>query len=472
MSRSNDKSALRLIPPVDEILGLAKISALRRNHPRFPWTHFVRGVIADLRAGKLGPIEGDRAGISKQIVRRIAETVGDLKNAGMRRVINGTGVILNTNLGRATAGAEVTRAVTDALDHYVNLEINLETGRRSHRGEMLVEFFRLLTEAEEAIIVNNNDAAVYLVVNSISPPGRVIVSRGELVEIGGSFRLPDILDHAAGKVIEVGTTNRTYAADYAKVAKPGDMILKVHRSNYDIQGFTHEPTINELVRVGEEKKCHVVYDLGSGCFFDFAAHGIEGEQLVRDVLRMGLDCVTMSGDKLLGGVQAGIIVGRRKFLDIVRGNPMRRALRIDKMTIAALQALLRTYLFDKHPEKIVPILTQSTGDLKGYKKRADKIAAGLSAASKDNFEIKIVDDLATIGGGSFACQDVPSVAVCIRCTLEQDAVALAKTLRTAQIPILSRIKGVEVRINLRSVRPYEDDDLCAGLDAVLSNPSN
>jgi L-seryl-tRNA(Ser) seleniumtransferase len=180
----------------------------------------------------------------------------------------------------------------------------------------------------------------------------------------------------------------------------------------------------------------------------------------------------MSGDKLLGGVQAGIIVGRRKFLDIVRANPMRRALRIDKVTIAALQALLRTYLFDKHPEKIVPILSQSTGDLKEYKKRADKIAAGLSAASKDNFEINIVDDLATIGGGSFACQDVPSVAVCIRCGSEQDAVALAKMLRTKQIPILSRIKGVEVRINLRSVRPYEDDDLGAGLDASLSNPSN
>ncbi len=472
MGRPDDKNSLRLIPPVDEILGLSEISALRLDYPRFPWTRAVRGVVGELRAGKLGPIEKDREGISGQIVRRIAGMVGDFKNAGMRRVINGTGVILNTNLGRAIACAEVSRAVTDALEHYVNLEIDLESGKRSHRGEMLVELFRLLTGAEEAMVVNNNAAAVYLVVNSVSPPGRVIVSRGELVEIGGSFRLPDILDNAAGTVIEVGTTNRTYAEDYAKVAKPGDMILKVHPSNYDIKGFTHAPAISELVRVGEEKKCHVVYDVGSGCFFDFAARGLEGEQLVEEILQTGVDCVTMSGDKLLGGVQAGVIVGRRKFLDIVRGNPMRRALRIDKVTIAALQALVRTYLFDKHPEKIVPILAQSTGDIEAYRKRAGRIAERLSPAHDGDFKIEIVDDLATIGGGSFACQDVPSAAVCIRCTSEQAAVALAKKMRTKEIPILSRIKGVEVRINLRSVLPYEDDDLCAGLDVALSNPSD
>ncbi len=469
MKPTDDKRSLRAIPSVDEILCSKDLAVLRDEHPHFPWTPFVREVTSDVRSGKYGPVSGERDDILASIVARVISRLAELKEGGMRRVLNGTGVILNTNLGRAILGAEVAEAVREAMDHYVNLEIELDTGKRSRRAELLDELLRLLAQSEDAMVVNNNAAAVWLVVDSYSPPGRVVVSRGELVEIGGSFRLPDILARAAGEVLEVGTTNRTYASDYGRVAKPGDVLLKVHRSNYDIQGFTHETEIAELVRVGTENNCYVVCDLGSGCFFDFAAHGIVGEKRVQDVLRSGVDCVTMSGDKLLGGVQAGIILGKSGFVDKLKQNPLRRAVRVDKTTIAALQAVLRIYLFHRAPERDIPILRQSTQGVSELRERAERIVDRLLPDVRRAFDIRSVDDLAAIGGGSFACEDLPSVAVAIRCGSEEDAVALAKTLRKRPIPILARIKASEVRLNLRSVLPYEDADLCEGLNAVLGN---
>lgn len=467
MNPTDDKQSLRAIPSVDEILCAKDLAPLREEHPHFPWTHLVREVTSEMRSGKYGPVSADRDDVLASIVARTVSRLAELKEGGMRRVINGTGVILNTNLGRAILCAEASDAVREAMSHYVNLEVELETGKRSRRAEMLDELLRLLTQAEDAMVVNNNAAAVWLVVDTYSPPGRVVVSRGELVEIGGSFRLPDILAKAAAEVLEVGTTNRTYASDYERVAEPGDVLLKVHRSNYDIQGFAHEAEIAELVRVGAEKNCHVVCDLGSGCFFDFAAHGIVGEKRVQDVLKTGVDCVTMSGDKLLGGVQAGVILGKTGFVDGLKQNPLRRAVRVDKTTIAALQAVLRVYLFHRSPERDIPILRQSTEELSGLRERADKIVDRLLPGVKRVFDVRTVDDLAAIGGGSFACEDLPSVAVAIRCDSEEDAVALAKRLRKRQVPILARIKADEIRLNLRSVLPYEDGDLCDGLNAVL-----
>jgi L-seryl-tRNA(Ser) seleniumtransferase len=469
MKPADNKQSLRAIPSVDEILGSKELVALREEHPHFPWTPFVREVTSDVRAGKYGPLGGGRDDVLALIVTKVFSRLAELRDGGMRRVINGTGVILNTNLGRAILGRQITEAVREAMSHYVSLEIDLETGKRSRRAEMVGELLRLMTQTEDAMVVNNNAAAVWLVVDTYSPPARVVVSRGELVEIGGSFRLPDILAKAAGEVLEVGTTNRTYAADYARVARRGDILLKVHRSNYDIQGFTHEAEIPELVRVGAEKECHVVCDVGSGCFFDFASRGIVGEKLVQDVLGTGVDCVTMSGDKLLGGVQAGIILGKADFVDKLKQNPLRRAVRVDKTTIAALQAVLRVYLFHRSPEKEIPILRQSTEDVAEVKERAGKILDRLLPDVKRAFDVRLVEDLATIGGGSFACEDVPSVAVAIRCGSDGDAVALAKRLRKRRVPILARIKANEVRLNLRSILPYEDGDLCDGLNAVLGN---
>jgi L-seryl-tRNA(Ser) seleniumtransferase len=390
----------------------------------------------------------------------------------MRRVINGTGVILHTNLGRALLGQSVKAAVSEAMDHYVSLEVELTTGQRSRRGETMLELIRLATEAESALVVNNCAAAVYLVVDSFSPPGRVIVSRGELVEIGGSFRLPDILERAAGEVIEVGTTNRTYDHDYAKAARPGDILMKAHRSNYDIHGFTHEASLGELVDVAKEKGCHVVYDLGSGSFFDFAGAGFEGEEHVRNILRSGVDCVMFSGDKLLGGAQAGILAGRTHFMNKLRENPLRRAFRVDKMTVAAVQAVFRVYLFGKHPDREVPVLAQSTETVDDLRQRAERVVTALSDVVRRASAIEVVDDVAAIGGGSFAGREIPSAAIAVRCSSEKEAVALAKRMRGGPIPIIGRIKGNEVRINMRSVMPYEEEDLRRVLRSVLATNSS
>ncbi|MEE9269649.1 MAG: L-seryl-tRNA(Sec) selenium transferase [Candidatus Krumholzibacteria bacterium] len=468
MKHSTPKAALRSIPPVDDLLGADAVESLRAAHPRFPWTHLVRRVVEEFRAGHHGPLPAGRGDAKKAIVEQVVCRARSLRTGGMRRVINGTGVILHTNLGRALLGQKVRAAISDAMDHYVNLELDLESGERSGRGERMLEMMCMATEAEAAMVVNNNAGAVYLVVSSVSPPGRVIVSRGELVEIGGSFRLPDILQRAASEVIEIGTTNRTYISDYEKFARPGDVFLRAHRSNYDIRGFTHETTIAELVALARRKECHVVYDLGSGSFFDFERAGIEGEEPVGDVLRSGIDCVTMSGDKLLGGVQAGIIVGRADFIRRLKQNPLRRALRIDKLTIAALQALLRVYLFESDPVGEVPVLHQATEDVAVLRSRAERLAAGLAPEARSAYRVSVHDDHAAIGGGTFAVKNVPSVALVISCGSEKEASTLARRMRGLPVPVLTRIKDKEVRLNFRTILESQDTDLQEAIAGLLS----
>lgn len=464
------ENPLRAIPSVDEILAVEGLAALRECHPLFPWTKFVREVVDEHRLAVQRQGRADtRDAMRKRIVIDVIGRFEELRHGGMRRVINGTGVLLHTNLGRAVVGEAVGKAVSDALGHYVNLEVDIDRGRRSHRGLTLAELIRLASGAEAAMVVNNNAAAVYLVVNTFSPPGRVIISRGELVEIGGSFRLPDILERAAAEVIEVGTTNRTYIDDYANIAREGDVLLKAHQSNYEIQGFTHSASIEELVELARDRRCHVVHDLGSGSFFDFSGIGIEGEETVPAVIEQGVDCVTMSGDKLLGGVQAGLIVGSRIFLDQLAKNPLRRALRIDKVTVAALQVLMRTYLFANDPVPEVPALRQITGDPEELRKRAGRILDELPTRVRQLYRATIVDDPSAVGGGSFAAREVDAVALAFRCESEKAATKLAGRLRGHTIPILSRIKGDEVRVNLRSVLESEDSDLTAGLALVLGS---
>lgn len=474
MTDTTDRSKFRAIPPVDELLGHETIAARRAAAPNFPWTRLFRSVIDDFR-GKSKPPAGvdlaDRESVRSWLIGEAAARFDELRVGGQRRVLNGTGVLLHTNLGRAATGDGVGESAREALTHYVNLEIDLESGARGHRSETLNALIELKTGGEASVVVNNNAAAVYLVVNSYSPPGRVIVSRGELVEIGGSFRLPEILRHASAGVIEVGTTNRTYARDYFNVAKPNDLILKVHKSNYSIEGFAHEASYGELVDVAAQKGCFLAYDLGSGAMFDFRAAGIGEESRVDEILASGVDCVTMSGDKLLGGVQAGIIVGKKDFVERLKQNPLRRAVRIDKVSIAALQDVLRRYLFDADTTAAVPFLEQVLTPVESIRNRAAGIVedlAGPAGLSRGAIEILVVDDDAAVGGGSFSSQVVPSAAVCIRCAGEKNAVELAREMRLHSLPIVARVRGNEVRINMRSILAREDRELGAVLKDILT----
>jgi L-seryl-tRNA(Ser) seleniumtransferase len=321
------------------------------------------------------------------------------------------------------------------------------------------------------MVVNNNAAAVYMVVNSCSPPGRVIVSRGELVEIGGSFRLPEILRHAASEVIEVGTTNRTYADDYGKPARPGDILLKVHKSNYAIEGFTSEASISDLVGVAREKDCFVVYDLGSGAVFDYKSAGVGEDSRIQDLFETGVDCVTMSGDKLLGSVQAGIIAGKKTFLDRLGQNPLRRAVRIDKVITAALQEVFRKYLFSDVPGVGIPVIGQVLESPEAVRMRAESVAARINQDFAGQPAVDTVGDDAAVGGGSLSSESVPSVAVRISCRGEKEAVLLARRMRLNTPSIVPRTRGTEVRINMRTVLPYEDEELAVTVGRILNQVS-
>jgi L-seryl-tRNA(Ser) seleniumtransferase len=347
---------------------------------------------------------------------------------------------------------------------YVSLEVDMDTGGRGPRGEVLQRLLCLATGAEACMVVNNNAAAVYLLVNTFSPPGRVIVSRGELVEIGGSFRLPEILRHAAAEVVEVGTTNRTYAEDYRKAARRDDLILKVHKSNYAIEGFAHEASVDELAAVAADTGSRLAYDLGSGALFDFRGVGLGEDPTVSDEVALGVDCVTMSGDKLLGGPQAGILAGRAELVARLKRNPLRRALRVDKVTIAALQHVLRQYLFAAEPAAELPSLGRILGDVERLRERALRIADGLGAGAR---VVSVVDDEGAVGGGSLTRIALPSVAVVVACADERDAVDTARRMRSHDPPLFPRVRGREVRINMIAIAPDEDTDVRRVLDATL-----
>jgi L-seryl-tRNA(Ser) seleniumtransferase len=459
---------LRAIPPVDELLSQPAFCAWRSEYPGFPWTRFVRGLIDALReGGDAGAPAAERGAVTAWLVHEAGRRLEVLREGGLKPVLNGTGVILHTNLGRAPLGDHPARAADRALRGYVSLEVDLASGERSRRGDVVERLFALLCGAEAAMIVNNNAAAVYLVANSFSPPGRIIVSRGELVEIGGSFRLPEILRHAAAEVIEVGTTNRTYAADYERVARAGDVLLKVHKSNYDIEGFAHEATIADLVRAGKRCDARVVFDLGSGALFDFAGAGIGDEPVAGRIVETGVDAVTMSGDKLLGGVQAGIIVGTRAFVDRLKQNPLRRVLRVDKVAVAALQAVARDYLFARELCAGVPVLSRITARREQLRARAGAVADVLRAAGAGR--VGVADDEAVAGGGSFARARVPSAAVVVSCADERAAVRLARALRTRALPVFTRVRGHEVRVNMSTILEHEDAALIDALADVLGH---
>lgn len=472
MGKKSPNKAFRAIPAVDDLLSHPDLADLRSRHPRFPWTRLVRLVIQQYRELEVPPAgvdASDRDSVRGWVLSRIAGQIGELEQGGQRRVINGTGVILHTNLGRAIIGASTRSAVDEALAHYMSLEVDLDSGRRGKRAQTLNHLAALATGGEAAMVVNNNAAAVYLVVGTYSPPGRVIVSRGELVEIGGSFRLPEILRDAASEVIEVGTTNRTYAEDYKKQAAAGDILLKVHKSNYAIEGFVSEASYADLVRVAADADCRVVFDLGSGAVFDYRSAGVGADDRIGDILEAGVDCVTMSGDKLLGGVQAGIIAGKSEFLAPIRNNPLRRAVRIDKLTVAALQDILRQYLFAADPVGEVPVLQQVLAGTAAVRSRAEAVAAAVTKSVGAGAAVDVVEDDAAVGGGSWSSEAVPSAAVRIKCQDEKAAVNLGRRMRLNDTPVFPRVKGSEVRINMRTVMPYEDDELSKVLAKVLSS---
>lgn len=458
-------AALRQIPSVDELLKQPRVAGLSRRAGREFTVEITRRVLADLReqaAAEMASVSLDVADIEMQIAARIEEGLAP----SLRSVINATGVILHTNLGRAPIGKSAAEHLVATATRYSNLEYDLGEGARGKRDVHTNELLAELVGAETAIVVNNNAAAVFLVLNTLARGAEVIVSRGELIEIGDGFRIPDIMTQSGVELREVGTTNRTRIADYERaVTERTRLLLRVHPSNFRIVGFTKRPGLDELVATGKRFKIPVVEDLGSGCLTDLSSMGID-EPVARASLDAGVDIVTFSGDKLLGGPQAGIIAGKKDVVERIRRNPLFRALRVDKLTIAVLEVTLRAYRRSAWDE--IPALRMIHMAASEIEQRARAFVAQLKDRLSDGVTISICEGFSVIGGGSTPDQKLPTSLITVA-SRRDSAAAIEERLRrpASGTPVIARIEEGRLMLDLRTVFIEEEKALTEALLATL-----
>jgi L-seryl-tRNA(Ser) seleniumtransferase len=459
----------RRLPSVDELL---RVPALQNMTHRFGHTATVealREFIDELRkrvaAGSLD--DGELASAIAQGPLMVEQRLSDSLSYSLRPVINATGVILHTNLGRAPLAEAALRHVMDIARGYSNLEFDLASGERGKREVHVSHWFAQLLNVGgrevSTIVVNNNAAAVLLALNALAEGGEVIVSRGELVEIGGSFRIPDVMKKSGAVLREVGTTNRTRIADYeSAITDNTKLLLRVHRSNFQIVGFTEQPSLAELAEVGRKHKIPVMEDLGSGELFDLRKVGVQGEPMIADSLRAGIDVVTFSGDKLLGGPQAGLISGDPKLVKQIRGNPLFRALRVDKMFYAALEATLLAYLREDYDS--IPTLRMLRASEDDLQVRAEEIVRSLRISSPQ-LALEVVESRAVLGGGSLPGTSLPSRAVAVK-SGDASPDQVLEQLRRWQTPIVARVEDNRVLLDLRTVEPEHDATIVAAMESL------
>lgn len=460
---------LREIPSVDQILSRPRLVALAESAGRAAVTQVARSVLGELRARLIKGVEVESVAVATSgaaIEAQVAAGVEALLAPSLRRVINATGVVLHTNLGRAPLAPAAVAAIAESAPRYSNLEYDVESGQRGKRDVHTARLLADLAGAETAIVVNNNAAAVFLVLNTLAKGAEVIVSRGELIEIGDGFRIPDIMAESGAVLREVGTTNRTRIRDYERaINKSTRLLLRVHPSNFRITGFTERPSLEELVALGKRKRIPVFEDLGSGCLADLTPAGI-AEPLVRASCRAGTAIVSFSGDKLLGGPQAGIIAGKKEIVARIRRNPLFRALRVDKLTIAALEATLKAYYRGAFDE--IPALRMIRLPAAEIARRAESFSQQLRASLPPDAEIKLSAGLSVIGGGSTPDQKLPTHLISIK-SRSRSAAAIEESLRkpASGAPVIARIAGDRLILDLRTVFADEEAALASALAVAL-----
>jgi len=462
------QALLRGLPKIDEILLILEKRNPDRQAPREVVRAVCREAVDELRRSIIKK-EADRGKMRLPMAAEMALAVEKrfeaLHRPRLRRVINATGVILHTNLGRAPLCREAGDQLAAISEGYSNLEFDLERGERGIRYDHVRELLCILSGAEDALVVNNNAAAVFLALNALAEGREVIVSRGELVEIGGEFRIPEIMEKSGARLREVGTTNRTRLADYERAITPETgLILKVHSSNFKMVGFTEETSLEDMVSLGKKHQIPVMYDVGSGCFIDLAEYGLPGEPVVRDVAAGGVDVLTFSGDKMLGGPQAGIILGRRNLLEKIKRNPLNRALRIDKLTLGALEATLRVYLDPKEAVSRLRILKALTEPLSDVTRRAKKLLGMLKRVLPASFSLMLKPGESMVGGGALPGLSIPTMMLGIRFS-ELSTSRLEESLRRLEIPIIARVVHDEILLDLRTI---EENELKIIRDGFLS----
>jgi L-seryl-tRNA(Ser) seleniumtransferase len=469
---------LRSIPSVDELLASPRLSELSLQAGRTLVVQATRSVLAALRSRiaehpqdtttKLEPGE-----LATQLIGEIIADVETALKPSLRPVINATGVVLHTNLGRAPLGAEFFEHVRQVSTQYSNLEYDLESGARGTRDVHTSRLLQKLTGAESAIVVNNNAAAVFLVLAALARGGEVIVSRGELIEIGDGFRIPDIMAESGAVLREVGTTNRTRLSDYERaINERTRMLLRVHRSNFQIAGFTAQPSLDELVKLGRKASLPVYEDLGSGCVVNLSSSGVT-EPVVRESVAAGVSVISFSGDKLLGGPQAGIILGDKELIARIRRHPMFRALRVDKLTIAALEGTLLAYLrgAGASGHDAIPAIRMIRASAEEIGARAKNIIELLrTKISADAAKFQVHEGQSVIGGGSTPGQLLPTHIIAIEC-LRCSSAELEERLRagvSGGIPTIARVEDDRLILDLRTVFPEQESALVESLSAALA----
>lgn len=455
---SKNKNLYTLIPKVDELLDNVNIQELLNSMPRKIVVDSIREEIDILRKDirKLSLDEEQIIERNNRLYEMVMDRANKKNSYKLRRVVNATGTVIHTNIGRSLINEEIMDNVKEIATNYSNLEYDLEKGERGSRYSHLEDILVEITGGEAAMVVNNNAAAVMLVLSTMAKDSEVIVSRGELIEIGGSFRIPDVMEQSGAHLVAVGTTNKTHLGDFENaITEETKALLKVHTSNYRILGFTSSVSAEELYTLKSKYNIPLIEDLGSGVLVDLSKYGLEYEPTVQDSIKNGVDVVTFSGDKLLGGPQAGIIVGKREYIEAMKKNPLTRAFRVDKFTISALEATLRLYLDESIAVEKIPTLNMLSLSIEEIEEKA-KVLYDLLADNIDceNCKIEIVDDYSEVGGGSLPLEKMPTK--CIMLTLNNLSVSrFEKALREYDIPIITRVYKDRIYIDLRTIREDE-----------------
>lgn len=460
-------SLLRRLPRVDDVMAHAVMSAMAESHRPLA-REAAREAVEEARCRLLGG-EGATVADIEAIALRAAEMCRRKSARSLRRAVNAAGVILHTNLGRAPLSSAAQEALADASAGYCNVQAGLESGERTPRELHVQGLLQRITGAESALVVNNNAAATILVLNTLACGREVILSRGEMVEIGGSFRIPEILKLAGCRLVEVGCTNRTHLADYEKALTPSTaLILAVHQSNYRIEGFASQPPVAELAKLARNKGVACVHDLGSGALIDHRRYGLPYEPNVPESLAAGVDAALFSGDKLLGGPQCGIILGKADTLQPMRRNPFYRAFRVCKLTLAALEGTLRLFLDEGRLAREHRVTSMLAMPLEEIRRRAEALALQIRSACPEWLEADTLDERSEIGGGSFAGHSLPTVCVRLR-SARIAADALSRQLRLSEPPVFTRVHDQCVLMDPRTILPDEESLILAALHDAASS---
>ena len=453
----NKNLIFRQIPSVDYLLESSTIKKILLGTPRALVLRAIHQVLDELR----GNIERARIGDElpdlelNNVVDQIAEKVSILSQSSLRHVINATGVIVHTNLGRSLLSKQVIARFNSLAGCYSNLEYDLRTGKRGSRYVHVEDILMELSGAEGAMVVNNNAAGVLIALDTIAKGREVIISRGQLVEIGGSFRIPDVMRKSGARMFEVGTTNKTTISDYeSAIVADTALLLKVHTSNFQIVGFTEEVGLEELVALGKKYSLSVMEDLGSGCFIDFSRYGLTKEPTVQASIAKGADIITFSGDKMLGGPQCGIILGKKEIISAIKANQLNRALRVDKLTLLALQETLYIYRDEHKAIRQIPTLKMICQSYQSLCRKAKRLFGLIGKINENNFLISLCDGLSRVGGGAMPLEEIRTRLLCIS-PRQLSAPYVVNLLRSSNPPIITRLEKDQVLLDVRTIQEKE-----------------